>query len=676
MEKILAKLENYVLYALVFLFPFTVIASSSSPYTVTKLTILTYGLLLYLVIFSLRVIVSGKLNFSASGYDLPVFIIALSYILSTIFRTPNKMEAILLPGTTTAIVGGILLYYALNQIKDRSQTHLVLTVSAFVYSLFVLSAYLGLMAKIPQLPAFMKVKTFTPEGGYLPTFIYLATILPITVASFLANKDIKFKAMTVFFGTVIIIGALIAFLQIIPGKQNAPRFPSTRVSWEIAMDSLKASPFFGVGPGNYLTSFNRFRPISFNNTDIWAIKYTTASNFYFTLLTETGLLGLAGISLLLFTFYKNAKKQIKELNLVNWGFAGSAPFLSFTLLALILFVYPASILLMVLMFIYLSLTSKTHHTSINLAMQHAKENEGEGQSSTSKLLAIIIFVPVIAVLSYGGYLGSRILLAEYHYKNSLDALLANDAQGTYDQMRQAILVNPRVDRYRQTFSRVNLILADATARKENLTETDRAQISQLIQQAISEGKASVALNPLRSGNWESLGRTYQSIIPLANGADAFAAQAYAQAVALDPINPNLRVSLGGVYFAAKNYEIAARVFELAVSSKADLPNGHFNLAYAYKEQGKIDPAIQQMSLVLGLVKPDSQDYAVAKKSLEDFQSQKKVTTVPQEATENLTPPAVPSPAIEPKVDLPEGSEPPEEVITPTPTTTVTPTIEE
>ena len=230
-------------------------------------------------------------------------------------------------------------------------------------------------------------------------------------------------------------------------------------------------------------------------------------------------------------------------------------------------------------------------------------------------------------------------------------------------MRQAITLNPRVDRYRATFSRVALILADAIARKPEITETDRTTITQLIQLAISEGKANVALNPRRAGNWEALARTYQSIIPLANGADAFATQSFSQAIALDPINPNYRIALGGLYFNSKDYETSARVFELAVASKDDLPNAHYNLAFTYKELNKIDAAIQQMSTVLGLVQPGTPDYETAQKALEDLQNKKKELS--PAATDNLTPPQQPEDLLKPKVELPAGAQPPENVITPT-----------
>jgi len=109
MEKLLERIEKYLTVGFVFLLPFFVISISSNPYTISKLALIVLYIILFVALISVKSIVTGKFTFKTSIYDLPVLIIALSYLLSTILRTPNKMEALLLPGTTTAIVGGALI---------------------------------------------------------------------------------------------------------------------------------------------------------------------------------------------------------------------------------------------------------------------------------------------------------------------------------------------------------------------------------------------------------------------------------------------------------------------------------------------------------------------------------------------------------------------------------------
>jgi tetratricopeptide (TPR) repeat protein len=182
-----------------------------------------------------------------------------------------------------------------------------------------------------------------------------------------------------------------------------------------------------------------------------------------------------------------------------------------------------------------------------------------------------------------------------------------------------------------------------------------------------------------------LGKIYQSIIPMAQGADTFAVQTLKNAVALDPINPGTRIALGGVYYEAGNFENAIKVFELAVAAKPDHANARYNLAFALREAGYLDRAIAEMTNVLSLIDRTTNDYEVARQALEDIQTLKDTSEVARrdssdDGTGELIPPQEEQePVLEPPIDLPEESEPPAgpEALGPeAASTTPTPTEEE
>lgn len=693
MEKTLDRLETYILYAVVFLVPITVLPISPNPFVVGKLSVLVFGLSLALLVRAVKVIVSGKLELRVGNFDLPVALIAIAYLVSTMLRTPNKMEALLLPGTATLIIGAAILYFLLNQLKtkDKEILHTVILASGSTYALITIVAAAGIFAKIPQLPLFMRATVFSPEGGYLPSAIFLASLVPLGIGLWLKRTNgsgslltkptalkiagMKLKSKMVYGAMLIVlaIGLGYSVYNIIPGRPNSPRFPGFGTSWFIAVDTLKTSPFFGVGPGNYITAFNQFRPLTFNQTDLWAIKFSTANDFYLTALTETGLLGAAGFILLILAAYRLIKKDMVEKKLVGWGLAGSSSLFSLALIIILLALFPATVTTTLLLFILLAVNAKTSKTSLNLTSQVSGES---AKGIASRLPAIIVALPIIITVGFVGFRAAGIVNAEYKFRQGLSALARNEGILAYDVMREAINANPQVDRYHASYSQVNLALANAIASNPDITDSDRTNIAQLVQQAIRESKATVALNPMRSGNWEILARTYQTIMPLATGADVFAAQTYGQAVALDPINPNLRVALGGIHYAIGNYDTAVRVFELAVLTKQDLANSHYNLAFALEKNGVLDRAISEMTLVLSLVDRDSQDYEFAKTALENMQERRETEV---QATENLIPPQqAQEPVLEPPLDLPEESEPPsgpEAEATPTPTPTPEPETE-
>lgn len=673
MEKLLAKIEKYTLYVTVFLIPLAVLTISSNAFVVPKLIVLVYGVLIALLVRCIRIIISGKIDLKISGFDFSVLFITATYLISSILRTPNKMEAFLLPGTATAVIGGALLYFMINQMskEDKRNLSLVLLGSSVIYAFVTLIAFTGVLKNINQLPVLLRVEGFTPEGGYLPSLIFLVSILPLGLGHFLtekqSNKKLLFAVASVFVG----IGAIVSLYNILPGQKFEPRFPNASVSWSIAVDSLKESPFFGVGPGNYLTAFNRFRTLEYNASDLWAVKFSTANNFIFTLMTEAGLLATVGVAFLLYVIYKSAKKDVKEQKLVNWGFAAISDLVSLFVIVLSLFVFPSTILIIILFFIYLSFYSKVKHTSLDLTAKASQDSSAAVNEVATRFPALLITIPVIVAGLYLSFYSSRIIAAEYKFVKSLNALAKNDAQATYDLMREAISTNPYVDRYHSTFARINLALANSiavNAQKEGseVTDQDRATVTTLIQQSIAEAKSTVALNPLRAGNWEILAQTYRSIMPLAQGADVFSVQSYNQAIALDPLNTNLRIALGGIYYAVGNYDQATDIFELAVATKADHANARYNLAFAFNEKGNIDQAIDQMKTVLSLITDkESEDFRLAQQALSDMQAKKAASVQPGE---ELNPPQGAEEAlIEPPIELPEGSEPPEAPISPTPT---------
>jgi len=310
-----------------------------------------------------------------------------------------------------------------------------------------------------------------------------------------------------------------------------------------------------------------------------------------------------------------------------------------------------------LLFILLALSSQGRRIKLNLSAQTTDENNMLSSSLATRLPAFLVSVPVIVALVVFAVFSSRALVAEATYKKGLDALIQNDGATTYELLRQAINTNPYVDRYHASYSQINLALANSIAQNEDITDQDRETITQLIQQAIREAKATVTLNPQRAGNWEVLARTYQAIAPFAQGADQFTIQTFNQAVALDPINPNLRISLGGTFYALGDYDNAIDAFKLAVLAKPDHANAHYNLAFAYREKGEIEKAISEMTIVLSLANKESSDYELARTELENLEARRPATEA--EGTENLVPPQeAEEPVIEPPLELPEDAEPP------------------
>lgn len=644
--KVLDSIEKYILYVVVGIYPIFVLLTISSPASLPKAILLTVAISILLVLWLIQAIIKGSINFAVGKFDLGVLLLILVYIAGTIFATPNKMEAILIPGMTTFLVASGLMYFIVNQLDKAGKKAVLVSlfVSGIIYALTILLTQVGLFSKIPQLPAAIKDPNFNPLGGILPGIFYLAPVLAIGVSLILEEKDMVKRTFWAVSAAVTLLAIGILIVNGLPGKPQAPSFPGFATSWEIAVQTIARAPVFGAGPGNYLTAFNLFRPVTYNSTGLWQLRFTTGSDFYLTLLTETGLAGAVAIAILLVAVYKYITK--------NWRtetFEKIALAISVILLA----IFPATATILLPFFILLAINSGSTEKSFRISSLPI----GELPTNIAHRLPIIIVGLVILIaVGFTDFFGTKIILAEATFYNSIIALNNNDAKNTYNLMQSAINQNPQVDRYHASFAQVDMALAQSIASKTNLTDADRTTITQLVQQAINEGKSTVILNQGRSGNWQILAAIYRSIMPFAQGADQFTVQTYTQAVALDPTDPNVRIALGGVYYALGRFQDAIDAFKLAAVAKPDLANAHYNLAIAYRENKDFDNAISEMNNVLSLVQPNTQDYTLAKQTLDDLQKNKATTAT---GSANLKAPQPIGPSnVKPPITLPQEATPP------------------
>lgn len=656
MLKVLTLAEKYTLYIVIFLLP--LILSSTFPdfFTLPKIIVLVGGLLLVILLKAAKVIVSGKLDLATSPFDVSLIVLALATLLSGLYMSPNKAEAFFLPGVATVLISGVVFYLFLNTISEKKTLGGVFFFSALAVSLVFFGNISGFFSLIPNLPDYIKAKPFTPIGGMYTTLTYLVIALPLGVNFALTQKDIAKKIFSWVSILVVGMATLASLYYILPGKVAHPTLPSFGISWGITIETFKNSPLWGAGPGNYLEYFNRFRSNSFNQTELWALRFTTANSFYLTLITEVGLGALFGLGLFFVAIYRHFVKEFKRLNQESKGVDPEKVFQNIALLLALVFllIFPGTIISIATFFLVLSLASESKIVNLKLFSD-------EMDSSLAKRIpSILVVIPALLLVAFVASRATKPVLAEIKFKNSLDYIVKNKNQEGYQEMSKAIQTYPFIDRYRSAFAQVNFGLANSVVttksqKKETLTEEERKAVTSLIQSAISEAKAFVALNPRRSGNWELLANTYRALIPYTKEVETFAIQSYTQAIALDPLNPNLRIVLGGVFYGKKDYDSAIESFRLAIALKPDLPNAHYNLAFAYRDKGELDKAIAEMTTVLSLVSKDSKDYEVAKKDLANIEAKKKDA---KETGDNLTRPETVAPAIKPPIELPADANPP------------------
>lgn len=535
------------------------------------------------------------------------------------------MEAFFVPGITTLITFSAIFYFLLNQIGQAQK-------KSVIFSLIISGATLSSVNLLTVSKVLGSDPNFTTIGGILPQVIFLSTLIPLALGLFLSEKDLATKIFLGICGLIIVISLGIGISEMLPGKPLTPTFLDWKTSWAVTIDSVKENPLLGVGPGNFVSAFDRFRPLTFNQTPNWEIRFTTSRSFFLKMVAETGILGIFALILFAISLYRKMIEAKTSETLY--------PSLSLGMLLISFVLFPGAGVTLFLLFVLLSLNSKTLGTPLTL--------------SGTKFLGIFI---ILGVITFAWYV-YPIISAEAIFNNAISAFNKGDGKTSYDLLISAINKNPRVDRYHATYSQLNFALANSLSTKKELSDDERNTISNLLGQSVREAKAAVSLNIGRAANWELLGRTYQAIMPFTKGADAFAIQSLSQAVTLDPINPNLRIVLGGVYYSLGRFDEAIDTFRLATLAKPNLANAHYNLAAAYREKGETDKAIAEMKIVLSLVQRDSQDDKLAKSELENLEKKKPSSAKATEAQESLTPPQpAPTPLASP-IPLPQDAYPP------------------
>ena len=628
-----------------FLLPFFFLPITSEFYDFNKQALVIFLALASLLLLTGSFVAERQVTLTFSPFGLPILAILVSLVLSTVFRSPNRLDALIDPGQVGTYLGlAVIFFCAINFIRTKSQLDIFstsLAVSAALLGLITILWTSGLAAKIPLISniQFLNSVTWSPTGSPLATLSLFMAFLPFLALQLIREKTFNFKSLllAVCFALILTASGLLIY------RSDRPIFLSHRFSWAIALESLKVSPFLGTGPGSYLADFTQFRPVTYNLTPNWSVRFTSASNYYLHLLATLGLLGTVAYLWLIYRAAAALKKS-GSLQLV--------PVL--VIFATQLFL-PAYFIQTVFLFLFLILAVASLKLAGSSLIQESSVDI-VAASSKSSFLPIISLILAIATALPAGYFFARSYLAEVLFQAALTAAAKNDGKATYETLIKAISANPYRDSYRVVYSQTNLLLANSLASNPaaaGLTDADKNTITQLVQQAIREAKNAVAVNPAQVANLENLAGVYRNLLNFAQGADAWTVASYRQAIALDPVNPNLRIALGGVLYAQKNYDDAIRLFQQAVDLKPDLANAHYNLAAAYREKGERPQAVASLETVLTLVDKSSADYTKVAQELADLNA----APATPAASQLTQPEPLPTPKVNPPLRLDESLSP-------------------
>ena len=661
---------NLLITAFLFLFPLFFLPVTREFLVYSKFYFLIFFALVVLFVSLSKFVLTKKFNWSSNPAVQPFVLIILSYVLSIILASPNKMQAIFRPQYGFIMILGMMVFYLYASYffkRMKMSPVFVLGASAVLSGFFAMIMLVDPLKNV-NLPAyfgFLKNTSFNTVGSPIDLLSFLVFAL-VGVGLYMwrmksaghRHEDSKttMVILSVMTGAIVvsILFSIYSIVQSILTDGAQVILPPVNMSCYAVLDMRKKplTPLVAIRVDNFSVMFTRVRNINYNLTSLWQVNtFSTSRSALMHIMTELGLFGTIGFGLLIVNFWRKLGKVKVET-------AG----LFITSLAILLFL-PPSIMSFFMFFVSLALMIAD--------VAHADHHE-EYEVDLSKMIAPHIGLSVLGFLFIGSsvYFLGRNFLSEIYFKRSIDAITANSLQDLYANQQRAVQFNPYNEEFRRNFSQTNLVVANNIAAKgpQQITDRDRQTIAQTLQISISEAKSAVALNPGRVTNWQNLATVYRQIINAVQQAPIWTISSYQQAILLDSFNPVLRLELGSVYYLLQQYDQAQRLFEQTVSLKPDWANAHYNLAWAYYQKGLYQNAVDQMQVVTELIDPAEAeaDYKKAQSDLEVMKDKLAEASQAGAETEDgaavpakeLNLPTPPSTAtVEPRIQLPSESSP-------------------
>ena len=553
----------------------------------------------------------------------------------------------------------------------------------------VLTAYLSvfnLWSKIPGLPEIMNLRSFnTVSGSFEGLSVFLAALAGLLTGVFLQGKKrsvlakifsygllaaavvllviINFWAAWVSLAVAMALLLIIAFwtrifrkkvnllmlpialliiagifLVNLPGRvellsdfntlnKDLPKelildnATTNMITWQ----TLKEYPILGSGEGTFLANFAKFKPVEFNDSQFWNIRFDRASNYLMETVGALGILGVLGYLTVVFMFLLImvlSLWRLKKSKTVQSDKLIILPFLLFWLILFVSqFVYSQNTVLLFYFWLFTALGIVSWQRGMGTGLRSgASDGRGKKMSFSFKKLPevglVINVVLLILVFAFAGmfYLGGRFYLAEM---KSVQAV--SDREELIKRAEEIVNLNRYRSNYRENLSQVYLISAWEEARKAEApsdaddTTGQASRNIQLLQTlaagSIQQARTATNLSPNSVNSWENLGAVYRDARGLVGGTLPFALEAYARAVELEPNNPffyrelcRLNLIAGDEEEKENNWDEIVNYCQKAVDLKSNYLDAHIQLALVYEKKGDLEKALEQMESVLAKLK--------------------------------------------------------------------------
>ena len=661
---------NYFPVALATLMPVFFLTTFTDYFEQGKFVLFLVGTISLAVFWVLKLLLRSSVYITKSKLDVPIWLYILVFGLSS-FLSVSQVDS--LYGTQVKWVPSLLsvitfvLYFYTVSTNMRSLQAIKYSIFGFIVggtisSVVVILSYFGI--KLGS-QAFLQNPVFNLVGSLETAGLVAAVSLLLSLSVLFNTKEATNKTLSLIstvinlitvtliwhFASLILVLVGVIYLVstsnitkikaelsivtitaviwiallLIPGtskliskKSNFNLDPTLNIqnSWTIAATVLRDKPFLGMGPNTFSKVYLINKPINMNSGQYWNYTFNRSYNQAF---DELIFIGVVGILVAAFFYYrlfeivKNVVSKKEEFTPIHQALlipilgipvyylmAGSntvSSFIFYNFLAIFVSVIAG-------------FQKSKNSEDIFITVTSFSSLEVSDMPERKEKFQYFAILPILGIAGALGYYSSYNIIGEYYFRKSIDSALKNDAYGVYNNQINARDNFPRRDAYHTAIAQTNLNLAITLANKKDLTVQEKEVIQNLISESIRSTRlATENLDPLNLNNWLVRSSIYKSLIGITNDADQWTISALNNAIALDPVNPNIRLELGSIYFAKQDYLTAANLFKQATQLKGDYANAHYNLAQALKGAKIYDSAISELEIAKSLLQAGSADVA-------------------------------------------------------------------
>ncbi|MFH1173398.1 MAG: tetratricopeptide repeat protein [bacterium] len=670
------RVINWSIYLMIFLLPLFFLPLAYDSLEFVKTTLFYLLVLIGVIAWLARAISLKKYEIVKTAFNLPVLLVGLAVLLAGIFSvnrfvsfwgTSNLFNETVL-STFFFVVFFFLLVNNFQSLKEAVKLLMIFILSLALVMIFNFCQLFGLDIMSwfgwPGLPLFNLL-----AGSINILSVFMAAGAPIIfVFLMLARKSLDRVILTVLLivnlALIFILAKPAGIVSLIVGLFVLLFFISWRIKglssrwliipiiiialavislffpfngllkinlpsdiqlagstgWQITTSSLKAHPFFGVGPQVFYHAFGQYKPASINQTDYWNLDFAAPGSQWLKVLATLGLVGLLAwlfliLKYFLRSFWRLSHQKVSE---TDW-FLAIGVFAAWTIVLVAGFLISFSFILSFLFWFLLTL-------GVIIVFQDKNKEKSVAFADSSwagfKISLALIFFLIVALLFL--YFGTRTLISEIYFtqagalsntplsdQQDMEAVKARTKQ-VNAILEKAISNNP--DQARLYFS-----LAQNHNLEMRMTK-DKNEIQNLASASLLATGQGMQYSRGLSSYYQVAGNILEELqqgLPQANTA---LINVMKEAVALNPVNPTFHLNLARAYIYGSRWlaqtansateadpkitqafnqyvQSAEQEIRKAVELKDNWLPAIYYLALINEQQGKIDEAVAAMEKI-------------------------------------------------------------------------------